>query len=74
MLESLFNKVEDLKTCNFIKKRLQHRCFPVKFCKFLRTFFFTEHLRWLLLEGFCELITEASERWPLRKIMKNRDC
>ena len=23
--------------CNFIKKRLQHRCFPVKFVKFLRT-------------------------------------
>ena len=27
--------------CNFIKKRLQHRCF--------RTLFFTELLRWLLL-------------------------
>ena len=26
------------KTCNFIK-RLQHRCFPVKFLKFLGTFF-----------------------------------
>ena len=24
-------------TCNFIKKRLQHRCFPVKFEKLLRT-------------------------------------
>ena len=23
--------------CNFIKKRLQHRCFPVKLAKFLRT-------------------------------------
>ena len=23
--------------CNFIKKRLQHRCFPMKFTKFLRT-------------------------------------
>ena len=30
--------------------RLQHRCFPVKFAKFLITPFFTEHLRWLLLE------------------------
>ena len=36
MLESLFNKVVDLKVCNFIKKRHQHRCFPVKFDKFLR--------------------------------------
>ena len=26
-----------VKTCNFVKKRLQHRCFPVKFAKFLRT-------------------------------------
>ena len=26
--------------CNFIKKRLQHRCFPVKFANFLRTPFF----------------------------------
>ena len=31
------------------KKRLQHSCFPVKFAKFLRTTFLTEHLRWLLL-------------------------
>ena len=34
---SLFNKVAVLKTCNFIKKRLQHRCFPVKIARFLRT-------------------------------------
>ena len=26
MLESLFKKVAGLKTCNFIKKRVQHRC------------------------------------------------
>ena len=37
MLEFLFNKVTDLKAWNFIKKRLQHRCFPVKSEKFLRT-------------------------------------
>ena len=24
-------------TCNFIKKRFWHRCFPVNFAKFLRT-------------------------------------
>ena len=34
-----------LKACNFIIKRLQHRCFPVKFEKFLRTPFVTKHLR-----------------------------
>ena len=26
--------------CNFIKKRLQHRCFPMKFTKSLKTPFF----------------------------------
>ena len=33
-----FNKVAGLQA-NFIKKRLQHRCFLVKFTKFLRTSF-----------------------------------
>ena len=36
-----------LQAWNFIKKRLQHRCFPAKFAKFLRTAFFKENLRWL---------------------------
>ena len=31
------------------KKKLCHRCFPVNFGKFPLTYFFTEHLRWLLL-------------------------
>ena len=31
-------------TCNFIKKRLQHRCFSMNFTKSLRTPFLTEHL------------------------------
>ena len=48
-VESLFDKVAGLKACSFVKKRLQHTCFPVKFAKFLRTIFFTEHLLWLLL-------------------------
>ena len=48
VLESLFNKVVELKDCNFLKKRLKHSCFPVHIAKFLRTAFFTEH-RWLLL-------------------------
>ena len=29
--------------CNFVKKRLQHRCFATKFTKSLRTPFLTEH-------------------------------
>ena len=33
---TVFIEVRNLKACNFIKKRLQHRCFPVKCAKFLR--------------------------------------
>ena len=47
--KQVFLKISGLQGCSFIKKRLQQRCFPVKFEKFLRTHFFTEHLRWLLL-------------------------
>ena len=38
---------KQLKFCNFLKKRLHRKCFPLKFVKFLRTPFFTEHHRWL---------------------------
>ena len=37
-----FNKVADMNF--FLKKRFRHRCFPVKFARFLRNLF-TEHLR-----------------------------
>ena len=36
MLASLFNKVAGLQVWIFIKKRLQHRYFPVNIAKFLR--------------------------------------
>ena len=49
MLESLLKKVAGLNVCNFIKKRLWHRCFPVKFATFQRISSFTEHLWWLLV-------------------------
>ena len=39
--ESLFNKVAGLTSSNFIKKRLQQRCFPVNIAKI-----FQEHLFW----------------------------
>ena len=45
----MFFKIGVLQVCNFIKKRLQHRCFPVKLAKFLKTPFFKEQLWWLLL-------------------------
>ena len=61
-----FNKVAGLRLATLLKKRLWHRCFTVNFAKFLRTFFLTEHLRWLLLKrvywkfyiqvpGFCNI-------------------
>ena len=41
MCQSLFfNKVAGLRPATLLKKRLWHRCFPVNFVKFLRTFFF----------------------------------
>ena len=42
VLETLLDKVATL-------KNLQHRSFPVKFARFLRTPVFTEQLQWLLL-------------------------
>ena len=43
-----FNKVAG-RPATLFKKRLWHRSFRVNFAKFLRTHFFIEHLRWLLL-------------------------
>ena len=43
VLESILTS---LQACNFIKKRLQHRCFPANIFK---NSFFVEHLRLLLL-------------------------
>ena len=37
VLESLFNKFTAMEVCNFFKKTLQHKCFPLNFAKFLRT-------------------------------------
>ena len=36
-------------SATLLKNNLQHRCFPVKFAKFLRTPFFTDHFQWLPL-------------------------
>ena len=39
------------KACNFIKRKLQHRYFPVKFAKYLKAPIFKNILQRLLLEG-----------------------
>ena len=58
-----FYKVAGLQVCNivasnFVKKTLLHRCFPVKFDKFLKTTYFEEHL-WMT----------ASVYWLLHHIL-----
>ena len=45
VLERYLNKVANLKACNFIKKRVKHRCGPVNIAKCLKT---------LILKNFCE--------------------
>ena len=40
VLEPLFAKGVVPQDCSFIKRSLQHRCFPVKFATFLRTLFY----------------------------------
>ena len=50
LCQGLFlNKVAGLRAANLLKKSFWHRCFSLDFAKFLRTPFFTEHLRRLLL-------------------------
>ena len=45
----LFSKDAGLRPATLLKKRPKNKYFPVKLSKFLRTPFFIEHLRWLLL-------------------------
>ena len=49
MLESLFNRLAGFKICNFLKKRLQHRCFPVNIAEFLSTLILMKICEQLLL-------------------------
>lgn len=51
VLQSLFNKVECLKACYFMKKRIRQSCFPVNIAKYLIASFI-EHHRMLLLYFF----------------------
>ena len=45
LCEILFlNKVPGLRPVTTLKKRLWHRCFSVNFVKYLRNYFFIEHL------------------------------
>ena len=70
VLESLFNKFIGLQACNFTKKRLQHRRFPVNIANFKNTYF-EKHLRtagsdssYILHRKLNKIIQEAD--WPSR--------
>ena len=52
VLGSRFNKVAGLQTSNFIKKRLQHRCFSVNTVKFSRMPILKDIYERLLLRSF----------------------
>ena len=45
VLESLFKKAAVLKECIFIRKRVQYRCFHLKFAKIFKNSYSEEHLR-----------------------------
>ena len=42
--------MKGLRPATLLKNSLWHRCFPVNFAKLLKTPFFIENFRWLLLE------------------------
>ena len=56
------NKNAALDYWNFIKKRLQHRCFPMNIAKFLRT---------PVLKNICERLFECFATWA-NNITSNR--
>ena len=62
-MESLLTK--------FVKKKFQHRCFPVNIVKFLRTSFFIEHLRWLLLDLFLACGSNRLEVFCKKGVVRN---
>ena len=73
-----FNKVSRLRPATLLKKRLQQRCFPVNFVKFLRIRFWKSTSRWLLVfvihltVSFCkEVLYIYSNLLLLEKSTKN---
>ena len=62
MLESLFNKMQALKT------RLQHKCFPVKTSKFSRAAFLKNFCEQLLLNCDDKVLDETT--FKIRLSMK----
>ena len=62
VLESLINKVADLKVCSIISKRLQHRVFLVNIAKSLRL---------TILKNICERLLMIATTTFLIQWVKN---
>ena len=70
VLESLFNRLASFKTCDFLKKRFQHRCFFVKFAKFLRTPFWrtsTNGSFWIYQGLYALPLNDFKETYQMEK-------
>ena len=75
MLESVFNKVPGPQACNFLKKRLQHRCLLVKFLKFLRTPNLKNIFKGLLLKGWAHTYISSYEiYYSMKNICMHVNC
>ena len=77
---NVIERVEDLRPATLLKKRLQQRCFPVNFVKFLRTPFLQNTSRRLLLfvthltVSFCkEVLYVYSNLFLLEKSTKTQN-
>ena len=62
VLESLFDSLAGFKTCNFLKKRLQQKCFPVNIAKFLKTLILIKICKQQLLPFMLFTVNISSER------------
>ena len=65
----LFNKTVGLQACNLIRKRLQHRCFPVNTVKFQKTPILKNIWERLLL--YCSLVWYFSNLRIYQKNLEN---
>ena len=65
MFVSLFNKAAALHACNFTIKRVQHRHFPVKFVKFVRT---------PILKNICERLLLSSVNFEIMNWAEKCKC
>ena len=70
MLESHFDKVAGPQACNFIKKRLQHDRFPVKFAKSLKNTFLQNTSGGWPLDVFCKDFVDISYENALSRILE----